>query len=41
LSDVRAKAALPVAGVPLVTRILQWLSSWSIRDAVLNLHNRP
>jgi mannose-1-phosphate guanylyltransferase len=41
LSYARAKAALPVAGVPLVARILRWLSSWNIRDAVLNLHHRP
>ena len=40
LSDVRAKAALPVAGTPLVTRILRWLHSAGIRRVVLNLHHR-
>jgi NDP-sugar pyrophosphorylase family protein len=40
LSDVRAKAALPVAGTPLVTRILRWLHAAGIRRVVLNLHHR-
>jgi mannose-1-phosphate guanylyltransferase len=41
LSFVRAKAALPVAGVPLARRILTWLASAGIRDVVLNLHHLP
>jgi mannose-1-phosphate guanylyltransferase len=41
LSSARAKAALPVAGVPLAARILRWLGDSGIRDAVLNLHHRP
>jgi NDP-sugar pyrophosphorylase family protein len=41
LSDVRAKAALPVAGTPLVVRILQWLRAAGVTRAVLNLHHRP
>ncbi len=41
LSYVRAKAALPVAGEPLVCRILNWLAGWNVRDVVLNLHHRP
>jgi mannose-1-phosphate guanylyltransferase len=41
LSLVRAKAALPVAGVPLVRRILTWLASAGLRDVVLNLHHLP
>jgi NDP-sugar pyrophosphorylase family protein len=41
LSFVRAKAALPVAGVPLVQRILQWLAAHDVRDTVLNLHHLP
>jgi NDP-sugar pyrophosphorylase family protein len=41
LSLVRAKAALPVAGVPLVHRILRQLSSAGIEDVVLNLHHLP
>ena len=41
LSLVRAKAALPVAGVPLIHRILRSLSSAGVQDAVLNLHHLP
>ena len=41
LSFVRAKAALPVAGTPLVYRILRSLSSAGVRDVVLNLHHLP
>jgi NDP-sugar pyrophosphorylase family protein len=41
LSFVRAKAALPVAGVPLVTRILRSLAGAGVTDAVLNLHHLP
>ncbi len=41
LSSVRAKAALPVAGEALVTRILRWLHAAGIRRVVLNLHHRP
>jgi NDP-sugar pyrophosphorylase family protein len=41
LSLVRAKAALPVAGVPLVHRILHSLRAGGVTDAVLNLHHLP
>jgi mannose-1-phosphate guanylyltransferase len=41
LSDVRAKAAVPVAGQPLIHRIIAWLSSHGIADFVLNLHHKP
>ena len=41
LSDVRAKAALPVAGTPIVGRILRWLRDAGITRVVLNLHHRP
>jgi NDP-sugar pyrophosphorylase family protein len=41
LSYVRAKAALPLAGVPLVRRILHLLSTAGVTDAVLNLHHLP
>ena len=41
LSLVRAKAALPVAGEPLVRRILRWLAAAGSRDVVLNLHHLP
>lgn len=39
LSSVRAKAALPVAGAPLITRLLRWLRDAGVRRAVLNLHH--
>jgi len=41
LSFVRAKAALPLAGEPLVRRILMWLARNGVSDAVLNLHHLP
>jgi mannose-1-phosphate guanylyltransferase len=41
LSYVRAKGALPVAGDPLVRRILQWLRANDVSEAVLNLHHLP
>jgi mannose-1-phosphate guanylyltransferase len=41
LSLVRAKAALPVAGVPLVHRILHSLRAANVTDVVLNLHHLP
>jgi NDP-sugar pyrophosphorylase family protein len=41
LSLVRAKAALPVAGEPLIQHILRWLAKGGITDAVLNLHHLP
>lgn len=41
LSDVRAKAALPVAGETIISRILRWLRDAGIRRVVLNLHHRP
>jgi mannose-1-phosphate guanylyltransferase len=41
LSRVRAKAALPVAGRPLVHRIIDRLSASGIHDIVVNLHHLP
>jgi len=41
LSLVRAKAALPVAGTPLIHRILRSLKSAGVQDVVLNLHYLP
>lgn len=41
LSGVRAKPAVPVAGIPLAGRVLQWLAAAGVRNAVLNLHHRP
>ncbi|MBI3401792.1 MAG: NTP transferase domain-containing protein [Acidobacteria bacterium] len=41
LTDVRAKPALPVAGEPLIRRIIAWLAAQGVSDLVLNLHHRP
>jgi mannose-1-phosphate guanylyltransferase len=36
-----AKPAVPVAGVPLVRRIIAWLAREGVTDVVLNLHYLP
>jgi mannose-1-phosphate guanylyltransferase len=41
LTEVRAKPAVPVAGEPLIRRIVRWLAAHRVRDLVLNLHHRP
>jgi NDP-sugar pyrophosphorylase family protein len=41
LTDILAKPALPVAGQPLIARILRWLAAQGIRDTVLNLSHLP
>ena len=41
LTSVRAKPAMPVAGEPLVRRILRGLRARGIGDVVLNLHHKP
>jgi len=41
LSFVRAKAAMPVGGEPIVRRILRQLRASGIQEAVLNLHHLP
>jgi mannose-1-phosphate guanylyltransferase len=41
LTQRRAKAAVPVNGVPLVRRVIRWLAAHEIRDLVLNLHHQP
>jgi mannose-1-phosphate guanylyltransferase len=41
LTEVRAKAAMPVAGVPLIRRIVSWLGTNGVTDVVLNLHHLP
>jgi mannose-1-phosphate guanylyltransferase len=41
LTYLRAKAAVPINGTALVTRVLARLASAGIRDVVLNLHHRP
>ena len=41
LTDVRAKPAIPVAGEPLIRRIVRWLAAHGVTDLVLNLHHLP
>ena len=41
LSNLKAKPALPVAGVPLAGRILRGLAGGGVTEAVLNLHHLP
>ena len=41
LTDVRAKPAIPVAGEPIVRRILRWCAASGVVDLVLNLHHLP
>ncbi len=41
LTERRAKAAVPVNGVPLARRVIDWLAQHDIRDLVLNLHHQP
>ena len=41
LTDILAKPALPVAGQPLIARILRSLASQGVTDAVLNLSHLP
>jgi len=41
LSFVRAKGAVPIAGQPLITRILRRLADYEVRQVVLNLHHLP
>jgi NDP-sugar pyrophosphorylase family protein len=41
LTLARAKAAVPVDGEPLASRVARWLATSGIRDLVLNLHHKP
>lgn len=41
LTHVRAKAAVPVNGEPLVRRVARWLAGHGVRDHVYNLHHHP
>jgi NDP-sugar pyrophosphorylase family protein len=41
LTDVRAKAAMPVNGEPLARRVVRWLAGQGIHDQILNLHHKP
>jgi NDP-sugar pyrophosphorylase family protein len=41
LSDLVAKPAVPVAGEPLIARVLAWLAAAGAGDVIVNLHHRP
>jgi NDP-sugar pyrophosphorylase family protein len=41
LTYVRAKAAVPVNGEPIVRRVIAWLVREGVADLVLNLHHDP
>lgn len=41
LTYARAKPAIPVAGIPLIRRIIEWLVRAGVVDLVLNLHHLP
>ena len=41
LTDVCAKPAIPVAGEPLIRRIVRWLAAHDVNDLVVNLHYLP
>ena len=41
LTEVRAKPAMPVAGEPMIRRIVSWLAAAGVDDLVLNLHHLP
>lgn len=41
LTDHLAKPAVPVAGEPLISRVLHWLASNDVTEAVVNLHAHP
>lgn len=41
LTQVRAKPAVPVAGDPIIRRIIRWLAAHGITELVLNLHHLP
>jgi NDP-sugar pyrophosphorylase family protein len=41
LTSVRSKPAIPVAGEPMVRRIMRWLAASGVREIVLNLHHLP
>jgi len=41
LTDVRAKSAIPVAGEPMIRRVIGWLARHDVTDVVVNLHHLP
>lgn len=41
LTSGRAKPSLPLCGVPLLTRLLNWLADAGVMEVVVNLHHHP
>jgi NDP-sugar pyrophosphorylase family protein len=41
LTDTQAKPAIPVAGEPIIRRIIRWLVSQGVNELVVNLHHLP
>jgi CTP:molybdopterin cytidylyltransferase MocA len=41
LTLVRAKPAIPVAGEPIIRRIIRWLVANAVTQVTLNLHHLP
>ena len=41
MTEVRAKAALPVAGEPMIRRIVTWLAEGGVSEVTVNLHHLP
>jgi mannose-1-phosphate guanylyltransferase len=41
LTNLRAKAAMPVAGEPMILRTIRWLTANGVSDIALNLHHLP
>lgn len=41
LTDRCAKPAIPVAGEPIIRRIIRWLAANGVTDLVVNLHHLP
>jgi mannose-1-phosphate guanylyltransferase len=41
LSDLRAKPALPVRGIPVIAYLLELLMSHGVREVIVNVHHRP
>ena len=41
ITDRLAKPAVPIAGEPLIRRIVQWLANYGVDEIVVNLHHQP
>jgi NDP-sugar pyrophosphorylase family protein len=41
LTDARAKPAIPVAGEPMIRRIIRWLAGHQVGEVIVNLHHLP